>query len=119
MKIKMKTGILGVKENGRIVAKDSDSKPFDLEEERAKELIEKGFAIEVIEEQKDVENQEDIDQENDNLDDLSKTELVKIAKELGVKSYGKRDEILERIKTKLSEEEVDDEKPNLGTAEIE
>ncbi len=118
MLIKMLKGTFGALENGAVVAKTSQSAPFEVDDVRGRQIIEAGYAKEMGEDvpvskvlpvsASDEEGRKADSGENVSggeepgsaekaLSEYSFAELRNMAKELGLKADGKRDKLEERI----------------------
>lgn len=118
MLIRILQGTFGALENGAVVAKTSQSAPFKVDDARGRQLIEDGYAREVGEdvpvpgilpasdpdEEKletdsgeNVSGREEPGDAGKALSEYSFAELRNMAKELGLKADGKREQLEERI----------------------
>lgn len=137
MRIRITRGIYGFMENGHLVEKTSHSAPFEVDEDEGKRLImlhvakrvsldgcvgESPFPVEDGEERgKEAGNPEESGSRNE-LEDMTLEELRAMAKEMGVKKSGTREELVERLRQcqALDEEALDEsDMPELTAEEPE
>lgn len=118
MLIKMLEGTFGALENGVVVAKTSRSAPFEVDEKRGRQLVEAGYAREMrgdvqvsqelpVPDPNGEEREpgfgeagsapEDPGDVREDLSGYSFQGLRNLAKELGLKADGKKEQLLERI----------------------
>lgn len=126
MRISITRGIYGFMESGHLVEKTSRSAPFEVDEEEGKRLIALHVARQASPDgfvdgtSASVENGETESEEaespkdsevQDELEDMSLEELRLMAKEIGVKKSGSREELIGRLRQcqASEEEEVLDE----------
>ena len=138
MKICITRGIYGFRQNGCVVEKTSSSAPFDVDDEEGKRLIVLNVAREVApggnrrEVSVSMENEEEgfgdcpENVPEDELENMPFSELRQMAKELGVKGSGSREELIERLREHIActeseeDEELDEsEMPELTVEEPE
>ncbi len=118
MLIRILQGTFGALENGAVVAKTSQSDPFEVDDVRGRQLIEAGYAKEMGEDVpvskvspvsapdeegrkadfgENVSGGEEPGSSEKALSEYSFAELRNMAKELGMKADGKREQLEERI----------------------
>ncbi len=118
MLIKMLQGTFGALENGAVVAKTSQSAPFEVDDVRGRQIVEAGYAREVgkdvqVSQALPVQGPKGEERETDfgenvsggeepgsaekALSEYSFAELRNMAKGLGMKADGKREQLEERI----------------------
>jgi hypothetical protein len=118
MLIKMLQGTFGALENGAVVAKTSQSAPFEVDDVRGRQLVEAGYAREVGKdvqvsqalpvqgpkgEERETDSGENVSEKGEPgnaekaLSEYSFTELRNMAKEMGLKADGKKEQLEERI----------------------
>jgi len=131
MKICITRGIYGFRQNGSLVEKTSSSAPFEVDDEEGKRLIALHVARRVSDETKAAEvsmtehDTADTSHEKEgkisveNLDNMGKEELCRLAETLGLKKTGSKAELIERLKQcpvweEDTEELDEDEMPELN-----
>lgn len=102
MLIKMICGTYGAMENGLIIAKDSNSAPFEVLEEKGKRLVALGYAQEVgcdteTEVLKDAAPEAAKELEEADLSDYSIQDIRRMAKEMGLSAGGNKQQIIDRM----------------------
>lgn len=123
MLVKIVCGTYGYRDkSGVLTPKDIKSEPFELDNREAARLIDAGVAVEMEEavskETEKTENCLDLEE----LKNMDKKELVQMAKDMGIQSYGNKEELIERIisaQKEEQEEEAGDGLPELKPAEPE
>ena len=122
MLIKMICGTYGALEEGGVTAKTNRSAPFEVEEEKAMQLIASGYAIQAdaIGARFETAKEQNADQHEDQyaeavpeeelLKYYSVQELKRKAKNLGLSTAGTKEQLIERIEDhlKLMEENAAD-----------
>lgn len=131
MKICITRGIYGFRQNGSLVEKTSSSAPFEVDDEEGKRLIAFNVARRVSDE---IVKAEISKAEHDtadglhekegrfsveDLDNMGKEELCRLAEALGLKKTGSKAELIERLKqcpvwVEDTEELDEDEMPELN-----
>lgn len=142
MLIKLLCGTYGAREGNVIIAKTSNSEPFEVEEKRAEQMIAAGYARKAgnegnfITEDSHAKETEEIqpaikEEDVKDITEYSLQDLRKRAKELGLPITGSKQQIIERIQEaenkKLSAdgqeeentEDSEEEPPILAPAEPE
>ncbi len=110
MFIKIIQGTYGYRgKDGILKPKNMLSDPFELEDEKAKQLIRKGIAKQIKEsknEEKQMKNDTEKEerQSEGNIENMSRNELAKMAKEMGLSGNGSKEELIERILKETEEE---------------
>ena len=119
MRVRITRGIYGFMESGHLVEKTNRSAPFEVDEDEGKRLIMLNVAKQVSadscfeeafvpDENEETEGKESRDAgENgpgDALEDMALEELRAMAKEMGVKRSGSREELIERLRQCLESE---------------
>lgn len=122
MLVKIVCGTYGYRDkSGVLMPKDIKSEPFELDNREAARLIDAGVAVEMEETvSEETETEDCIDMEQ--LKNMDKKELVQLAKDMGIQSYGNKEELIERIISAQKaepEEETGDSLPELKPAEPE
>lgn len=133
MLIKMICGTYGSLEDGVVTAKTNQSPPFEVEEERAMQLIASGYALPVgIQKSEPAAGQQaeqksspadaksaEVDAEQKPLADYSYNDLKRRAKELGISAAGTKEQLAKRIEVALASEKVEDDGPDEETQDDE
>lgn len=128
MLVKIVCGTYGYRdENGILCPKNSGSEPFELEEREADRLIRAGMAQKMWDEPEEKTREENADEQEaegidrEQLNGMDKKELVQMAEEMGLKSTGTKENLIERIMEAVDMEsgEAGDEMPELKPAEPE
>lgn len=120
MWVKIVSGTYGYRnKNGILTPKDRTSLPFELDEEEAVRLLALGVAEAWTQTENATENGavDDAPAEiplSEQIRDWSKKELVKLAEDMGLASYGTKDELIERITNKIEEEGETEEETGEG-----
>lgn len=122
MKIRIIRGMYGNRENGRIVEKNPESRPFEVTEKEANRLIGLGIAS-PVEGQGENEPEEVAEVMTgyltaEQLEDMKMEELRTVAESLGLKKNGSRAELIERIMAEAMEIE-EEEAPDLSPVDPE
>lgn len=134
MLVKIINGNYGHYDNGIVSLKTPDSKPFELEDSKAKRIIGLGVAVKVDssdEEPAGELTEESADETADDeevsikghldaeqLTEYSKEELKNLAKDLGVSTSGSKEQLIDRIIAVEVEAPVADEEPPILEAVV-
>lgn len=97
MLIQMICGTFGVREGESVVAKTSRSAPFEVGEEKGKQLILMGYAREVREHEALPLQVHEKDSQSQSLEDYSIQDLRRMAKGMGLSASGTKKQLIERI----------------------
>lgn len=128
IKIRMVCGTYGYREpNGVMEAKNNKSAPFEVEEKEGERLIRMGYAVKVRDGAMPEEACGGGEPENgetgsiaEELGEMTKKDLEKVAKDMGIPANGTKNELIQRI---MEEEESRRENaggvPELNAAEPE
>lgn len=137
MKIHITRGIYGYRKNGNVVEKTKNDPPFEVDDEEGNRLISllvaeyadnAGKASESVMSMKKAEKDnpcgESGDMSKEDLENLSKEELYRLAEEYGVKKNGSKADLVERLIeafliAEKGEHIEDDEMPELTAEEPE
>ncbi len=130
MRIKMTGGTYGYRNHeGIIEIKNERSAAFEVSEKEGRRLIDTGYAVPAdCQSSRGVPVSEDMPESGEETDvytveqlmDMSKRDLEKLAKDMGIASYGTKEELAERIATGTGKNTEDAEDvPGLMPAEPE
>lgn len=110
MKICITRGIYGFRKNGNVIEKTKNDPPFEVDEEEGKRLVSLKVAkcVEALSETtEDAVEKENVQDEGQNgstgyisrssLEELSKEDLIALAEEFGIKKYGNKADLVERL----------------------
>lgn len=103
MKIRMICGTYGYRgRNGIMEVKNKKSTPFEVEEEEGKRLIQMEYAVEVSSGAVEQDEEEETEHEEsgglmEELENMSKKELEKVAKDMGLSTAGTKQDLIQRI----------------------
>lgn len=115
--IKIITGTYGyVNDKGIIEPKDSSSGPFSLASEKEAELVARGIAVIVEDEDNDSD-----DNPSTSLETMKFNDLKKYAKELGIKAPANatKDELIQLIQSSNENDNEDEDNENDGAPNLE
>lgn len=115
--IKIITGTYGyVNDKGIIEPKDSSSDPFSLAPEKEAELVARGIAVIVEDEDNDSD-----DNPSTSLETMKFNDLKKYAKELGIKAPANatKDELIQLIQSSNENDNEDEDNENDGAPNLE
>lgn len=110
MKICITRGIYGFRKNGNVIEKTKNDPPFEVDDEEGERLVSLRVAEcvdvlpEATEDAAEKENVHDEEQSSrtgyisrSSLEELNKEDLIVLAEEFGIKKYGNKADLVERL----------------------